>query len=80
MPRQARKHAESGIYHVMLRGINQQQVFEGEEDNEQFLWILKECKEHRGRKPYDIRTNHIVVISCLGKDSLSGEDGIKRCG
>ena len=27
MPRQARKKSESGIYHVMLRGINQQQIF-----------------------------------------------------
>jgi len=26
MPRQARKKSESGIYHIMLRGIN---VFEG---------------------------------------------------
>ena len=32
MPRQARKKSESGIYHVMLRGINQQQIFEDKED------------------------------------------------
>ena len=32
MPRQARKKSESGIYHIMLRGINKQQIFEDEED------------------------------------------------
>ena len=45
MPRQARKLSSTGIYHVMLRGINQQQIFEGKEDYVKFLQILKECKE-----------------------------------
>lgn len=44
MPRQARKKSESGIYHIMLRGINQQQIFEDEEDNAKFIQILKDCK------------------------------------
>ncbi len=44
MPRQARKHSESGIYHVMLRGINQQQIFEDIEDCDKFIQILHECK------------------------------------
>ena len=34
MPRKALTRAESGINHVMLRGINCQQIFEDEEDNE----------------------------------------------
>ena len=45
MPRQARIKSESGIYHIMLRGINQQQIFEDTEDYEKFLDILKDCKE-----------------------------------
>ena len=32
MPRQARKRSNTQIYHVMLRGINQQQIFEDNED------------------------------------------------
>ncbi len=32
MPRQERKKCESRIYHIMLRGINQQQIFEDSED------------------------------------------------
>jgi REP element-mobilizing transposase RayT len=34
MPRQARKKSSSGIYHIMLRGINRHQVFEDNEDRE----------------------------------------------
>ena len=33
MPRQARRKSESGIYHIILRGINQQQIFADEEDS-----------------------------------------------
>ena len=32
MPRQARKESGTGIYHVMLRGINRQDIFEDAED------------------------------------------------
>ena len=41
MPRKAREKSESGIYHVMLRGINQQQIFEDEEDYFKFIQILE---------------------------------------
>lgn len=29
----------------MMRGINQQQIFEDEEDNEKFIQVLKDCKK-----------------------------------
>ncbi|WP_255710832.1 hypothetical protein [Pelosinus baikalensis] len=32
MPRCAREKSESGIYHVMVRGINRQDIFHDEED------------------------------------------------
>jgi len=32
MPRHARQKSETGIYHIMLRGINRQNIFEDEED------------------------------------------------
>jgi len=34
MPRQARKKSGSGIYHLLLRGINRQTIFEDEEDSD----------------------------------------------
>ena len=40
MPRQPRKSSGTGIYHVMMRGINHQTVFEDEEDNYQFINTL----------------------------------------
>lgn len=40
MPRQARRKSESGIYHIILRGINQQQIFEDEENSLRFLETL----------------------------------------
>ena len=40
MPRQARLSSGTGIYHVMLRGINHQNIFEEPEDYYQFLNTL----------------------------------------
>ena len=37
MPRAPRQKSESGIYHIMIRGINQQAIFEDEEDNQKFI-------------------------------------------
>ena len=37
MPRRARSTTSTGIYHVMMRGINHQIIFEDKEDNEFFL-------------------------------------------
>ena len=53
MPRQARKTSGTGIYHVMLRGINRQDIFEDDEDEDymkflQSLHQLVECYDERG--------------------------------
>ena len=40
MPRQARESSGTGIYHVMMRGINHQNIFENQEDYYQFLKTL----------------------------------------
>lgn len=80
MPRHARKRAESGIYHVMLRGINQQQIFEEEEDNLKFLQILKECKELCGFRllAYCLMGNHVHLLLKEGTEPL--EQVFKRIG
>ena len=41
MPRTARKKSSTGIYHIMLRGINQQTIFNAKEDYTRFLNTLK---------------------------------------
>ena len=45
MPRKAREKSSTGIYHVMLRGINQQQIFSDDEDYNNMLQIIREYKE-----------------------------------
>lgn len=52
MPRQARKESGTGIFHVMMRGINHQNIFEDEEDNYQFINTLD-----RMRVKYDDEGN-----------------------
>ena len=52
MPRGAREKSSTGIYHVMLRGINRQYIFKDEEDNEKFLQTLTDCKTVCGFKLY----------------------------
>jgi len=80
MPRQARKRAESGIYHIMLRGVNQQQIFEDEEDNQKFLQILGECKEISGFRllAYCLMGNHIHLLLKERQEPL--EQVFKRIG
>ena len=40
MPRSARKESGYGIYHVMMRGINRQAIFDDDEDCHRFMDIL----------------------------------------
>jgi len=44
MPRTRRVKNETGIFHVILRGINKQIIFEDEDDNNIFLRTLKQYK------------------------------------
>ena len=80
MPRQARKRAESGIYHVMLRGINRQQIFLDREDNKRFLLTLKAYKPVCGCKvlAYCLMGNHVHLLLREGAEPL--EQIFKRIG
>ncbi len=37
LPRKARQKSESGIYHIIMRGINRQVIFTEDEDCHRFL-------------------------------------------
>ena len=73
MPRQARKKSSSGIYHIMLRGINRQQVFEDNEDRERFLETLENYKDECGYRiyAYCLMGNHIHILLKEGKEDLT---------
>lgn len=61
MPRTSRKASESGIYHVILRGINRQAIFEDDEDSACFLDIIEGYKTVSGFEvlAYCLMGNHV---------------------
>ena len=64
MGRHARKSGESNIYHVMLRGINRQEIFEDREDEDKFLTLLDEYKLRCGFAVYGycLMNNHVHLL------------------
>ena len=64
MPRIARVKSNSNIYHVMIRGINRQNIFEEDDDRICFMKILDYCKEISGFKLYAfaLMSNHIHLL------------------
>jgi len=72
MPRHARKQSSSGIYHIVLRGINRQNIFEDEEDKKKFLETLDRYKAISEYKlfAYCLMSNHIHLLIRIGKESL----------
>lgn len=45
MPRKSRIQSGTGVYHVMMRGINRQRIFEDTEDHYTFLQRLSNAQE-----------------------------------
>ena len=80
MPRSARERSHSGIYHIMLRGINKQNIFEESEDYEKILELLQQSKEIDGITLYGycLMPNHIHLLLKEGKAPL--EQTMKRFG
>ncbi|MDT8858927.1 transposase [Alkalihalobacillus sp. MEB130] len=73
MPRKARTKSRSGIYHIMLRGINKQLIFEDDEDKRRFLEVLKRYKErcHFQLYGYCLMNNHVHLLMREGDEPLS---------
>jgi putative transposase len=64
MARTARKKSNSGIYHIIMRGINRQTIFEDEEDCAQFIEALQRYKEKSGYEVYAycLMGNHVHLL------------------
>lgn len=73
MPRAARKKSSTGIYHVMLRGINHQVIFEDDEDYEKLLYTLKKYEEKSSYTIYAwcLMDNHIHLLIKEAEEELS---------
>lgn len=80
MPRRARIKGESGIYHVMLRGINHQQIFFDAEDYSKYLQLLYDYKAVCGYQiyAYCLMGNHLHLLIKEGNAGL--EEIFKRIG
>ena len=78
MARKTREKSEQNIYHVMLRGINRQQIFMDEEDNRHFLKVLCQCREISDFSllAYCLMGNHVHLLLQTGKEPL--EQVMKR--
>jgi len=64
MPRAPREKSSTGVYHVMLRGINRQIIFEDDEDYQKYLDTLKTYQEKSGYiiYAYCLMSNHIHLL------------------
>lgn len=64
MARHTRQLAESGIYHVMLRGVNRDAIFLDDEDRERFLGALAAAKDASRCLvfAYCLMTNHVHLV------------------
>jgi REP element-mobilizing transposase RayT len=72
--------SESGIYHVMLRGVNRDAIFLEEGDRERFLQALGEVKEASGCRvlAYCLVRNHVHLVLRTGDEPIGAI--VKRLG
>lgn len=72
MPRQARKMSASGIYHIMMRGINKQRIFKDQDDNTRFIQTLEQYKDKSGYHiyAYCLMVNHVHLLLKVGEEPL----------
>lgn len=73
MPRKPRIISSTGIYHVILRSVNQQIIFEEDFDYQKFLFQLYDCKKKYGVDifAYCLMDNHIHLMLYSPNNTLS---------
>jgi len=73
MAREARVRSESGIYHIVLRGINQQDVFYDTDDFQHFLEIIvdKKAAKEFFLYAYCLMNNHVHLLIRENTDNIS---------
>lgn len=78
MARKQRIKSRSGIYHVMMRGINRQTIFEDDQDKWRFLETVRRFKSISNYSifAYCLMDNHVHLLLRESNESLS--TAIKR--
>lgn len=73
MPRKARVKSSSGIYHIIWRGANRQEIFHDDDDFQDFLHILHKYKLQTNLKIYGwcLMSNHVHLLLHEGDEDVS---------
>ena len=73
MPRKPRIFSPTGIYHIILRSINQHIIFEDDDDYHKMLYILSDCKRTFDIDiyAYCLMDNHIHLLIRSSEDYLA---------
>lgn len=80
LARQARKRSATGIYHVMVRGINKEPIFRANSDRLHYLEVLAETKEVAPFTfhAYCLMGNHVHLLLQEREEPVG--DTLKRIG
>jgi len=73
MPRQQRIKSKSGYYHIMLRGNERKNVFNDDDDKQQFLEVLREKKQENRfyLHAFCLMDNHIHLLISEGTEDVT---------
>ncbi|MCD7034541.1 transposase [Metabacillus sp. GX 13764] len=73
IPRSARKKSNSGVYHVIFRGANRQEIFHDDQDCRRFLTTLQKYKIQTDMKIYAwcLMGNHVHLLVKEENESIS---------
>ncbi len=73
MVRTAREKCDSGIYHIILRGINRQDIFYDDDDFQHFLKTVGQTKTENQYTvhAYCLMSNHIHLLIRENTDNIS---------
>lgn len=82
MPRRPREHSSTGIYHIMLRGINHQRIFHDEADYRIFLEGLRRYREVCGFSlyAYCLMPNHLHLLLRVQEEGEALDKIMRRLG
>lgn len=69
MPRTSRKQSESGYYHIILRGVNRQEIFHDDADRSKFLDTLRRYADDGiDILAYCLMDNHAHLLLHAGEE------------
>lgn len=64
MPRAKRHLVNGGTYHIMMRGVNKQNIFNDDKDRQMFIRIMNYCKQKYNCEiyAYCLMHNHVHIL------------------